>query len=1123
MATLGDLNPNLYKKSQLQLENEAKAQQQAQQDAVNRQSKDYIGTGVTPDQIRVTQAPKPFYEPSMNLSGIQENSYMGPTATMGQLNPALNQKTQLQLENEARQQKMTAQPEVQQNPQENEAMRQARARNESMINSGIVYGQQSTTPAQYDQNALNAQSGYGKTYGGRQNIAPELFTNRVASKVDRTDTQLDTLRKQQAAAAAKYKAIGGMITNPSNPLYGQQINALDDLKAANKAVTDYESGTGAQKQAEFQQQTEQLAGREASELAQNLGNMGNTGQQPQGYGIPSTGDATADMNIAMSNQMMRENEQLINDDKIRNDNLLRNQLINSYMQTNISDLGYNKDALNKMTTEQLMSLGSAEGLDMSTAVKDKLSAFGKLQIENEKLNRDFELADVEMTRRQMERQLGRSITEQEDFNTQQDTKLRRMLGMFGGGKVQDLAGNMAVMDAQQKGITALADLRADYGDRLDSLGRTYNKISSSHALAIKGIEYETNNAIETAFVGLQNKIDGYITAGVTNEKELNKVAMQGKKEFLKTYMEETSKGADRIQKQNETMFNQIMKLQEAQREEDKNMSSMYGVIFNGGKPVLDQNGMEVPTFDNMKFMREGDELRSTQEGIIYENGAPKLDSRGRTIPTLTARNADRTYESTQRNSDRTYDLQVSQENRQMSKDEYDRLKTYAEATGDYSVLGYGEQSGGYNVSGQPGQQINISGSKYPPVVQENGTVMFTPKLDASGKIVGTDRRECGEYVNDAIGTKMFGNEISQKIKQVKTQVPTAGSAFVQSTGNQYGHVGLVEGITATDEQGRPTQLQISDSNYKSRDTFDRTLVNITYDQSGNPVYTRTGAKPGKMRIEGFTNSFAGAQPVQAGPKQASKQVMDYATMYERNGNSFTNLDVPKAIKQQVVQYLAQKPQAVGTGVDALMSGIPAQAKTRVDQLLGGFDNEPMVKEYQVVQNAMDFVRELPNKTQNPSDDQALIYAFAKIMDPNSVVREGEYATVQKYAQKWADQYGGSFNMALNGTGFLSEDARNNIKKTLEGKYKASSNSYKSFRGDYVKRIDKAANKTIGNELLQDYAYLGAISQPTTSSTPQSQWGFTQMATKVPLRAPDGSPIYVPANEVQSALDAGATY
>lgn len=36
-----------------------------------------------------------------------------------------------------------------------------------------------------------------------------------------------------------------------------------------------------------------------------------------------------------------------------------------------------------------------------------------------------------------------------------------------------------------------------------------------------------------------------------------------------------------------------------------------------------------------------------------------------------------------------------------------------------------------------------------------------------------------------------------------------------------------------------------------------------------------------------------------------------------------------------------------------------------------------------------------------TDDQALIYTFAKVMDPNSVVRESEYDTVQRFSQSLA--------------------------------------------------------------------------------------------------------------------------
>lgn len=1100
MATLGDLNPNLYKKSQLQLENEARAAKQAQQDAVNRQSREYIGAGVTPDQIRVTPQPKPFTEPGANLSFVlqDQNQYMGPVATMGQLNPALNQKSQLQLENERRAQQATAQPVQQNIPGETDLMRQARERNQSMINEGITYGnQRSTTPAQYDTASFQAQSGYGNMRGGIQNIAPELFTGRVAPKVG-TDTRKTALEQKVTDAMARYKALGGIVPDPSHPRYREALQAYDDMQNSLRELFGYEQGEGRQVQQQLAQQTNQLAGREASEMAQTLGNLGSiAGGQDMLGGLPSTGDQRFDAQIAMAGGMYGDEMRLLEDQRKKNDELTKNRIINSLWQTNISELGYQKEDLNRMTTDQLMGLAATEGLDLSKSIKDRLSAVGKVQIENEKLAQERELADVEMTRRQFERQFGRAIAEREDFNTQQDTKLRRMLGMFGGGQVQDLAGNMAVMDAQEKGRQALDDLRADYGDRMDSLGRQYTAISQTHTNNIRLIENDMSNKIEGAFANLLGQIDGYIESGVKNEAEITKAVLGAKKEYLKTYMDVTNQAADFIQKQNEQTFNQIMKLQEAQREEDKSLSAMYGVVFQGGRPALDQNGMEIPTFDNMKFMREGDKLRSEQEGIIYENGQPKLDSRGRTIPTFSARQ----FASQEMRADRSYALQISQENRQLAKDEYQKLKDYAEATGDYSVLGYG-------APGQPGQQVDIRGSKYPPVIQNNGTVIFTPPLTQNGRIAG-GRVQCGEYVNDALGTKMFGDSIEQKRTKITTQIPTAGSAFIQTTKGPYGHVGLVEGVLAMDNQGRPTQLQISDSNYKSQGVFDRTTIDIKYGANGQPTYYRNGAK---ISIDGFTNSFAGAQPVQAGPQQPNAEMEKYVTMYKNNGNSFAGLEIPKAKKAQVQEYVLTKEPSTPQSV---LAKIPKEYLTAVTGKANQFDAEQQVKNFQVIQNTMDTIRNIPTNTKNPSDDQMLIYGFAKIMDPNSVVREGEYKTVQDYAQSLFNKYSAGMQQAFTGEGFLTEQARSNIKRTLEAKAKTSKKEYENIRSQYIKSIDKLAGKKVGADILQDYAI-------NVQEAPQTQWSWAAKSAMMPgeILVQDkatGQQGYIPANEFDSNL------
>lgn len=149
----------------------------------------------------------------------------------------------------------------------------------------------------------------------------------------------------------------------------------------------------------------------------------------------------------------------------------------------------------------------------------------------------------------------------------------------------------------------------------------------------------------------------------------------------------------------------------------------------------------------------------------------------------------------------------------------------------------------------------------------------------------------------------------------------------------------------------------------------------------------------------------------------------------------------------------RKAKAGGAG---LLGGLTAaQINATVNQIAGSFDNEAVVKNFNVLNEANQFVKSLSDSTTNPVDDQGLIYALAKSLDPSSAVREGEYATAQKYAQSLIQSYGKSVTQALNGTGFLSDDARANIKKTIESKYQASLQNYNNVYNQYQQRIQVA--------------------------------------------------------------------
>lgn len=129
-----------------------------------------------------------------------------------------------------------------------------------------------------------------------------------------------------------------------------------------------------------------------------------------------------------------------------------------------------------------------------------------------------------------------------------------------------------------------------------------------------------------------------------------------------------------------------------------------------------------------------------------------------------------------------------------------------------------------------------------------------------------------------------------------------------------------------------------------------------------------------------------------------------------------------------------------------------RTQRRIDQVTKGFDAQPTVKRVQVLSEAANFARSLNPNTANPQDDQALIYGFAKAMDPESVVREGEYATVQKYSQSWAQKFGFDVARIFSNTTFLTPQARQNMKDTILQRFQAARGSYDALRKSYGTKV-----------------------------------------------------------------------
>lgn len=189
-------------------------------------------------------------------------------------------------------------------------------------------------------------------------------------------------------------------------------------------------------------------------------------------------------------------------------------------------------------------------------------------------------------------------------------------------------------------------------------------------------------------------------------------------------------------------------------------------------------------------------------------------------------------------------------------------------------------------------------------------------------------------------------------------------------------------------------------------------------------------------------------------------------------------DTAKDLKTEVVEAGGRKLlinsstgetiRDLGEASSSLDNGLtPNQINSTVNSIASAFDNEPIVKNYNTVQEGYQTLQTIGVETKSPADDIAFIYGFAKIMDPNSVVREGEYNTVQRYAQTWADNFGFNAKRVFSNTNFLTADAKQKMLNALKPKVDTITNQYTNLKSEYQRQIDDAYSGKPRS--IQDYS------------------------------------------------------
>lgn len=125
-----------------------------------------------------------------------------------------------------------------------------------------------------------------------------------------------------------------------------------------------------------------------------------------------------------------------------------------------------------------------------------------------------------------------------------------------------------------------------------------------------------------------------------------------------------------------------------------------------------------------------------------------------------------------------------------------------------------------------------------------------------------------------------------------------------------------------------------------------------------------------------------------------------------------------------------------------------------------FNNRQEVKDFRTVQSAYNSVQAA---ARNPSaaGDLSLIFAYMKILDPGSVVREQEFANAQNAAGV-PDRIRNLYNRALNGqrlnpnqrNDFLNQ--ANNLFQTRQQTYRGIENEYRGYAESYGVSPDRVA-------------------------------------------------------------------
>ena len=340
-------------------------------------------------------------------------------------------------------------------------------------------------------------------------------------------------------------------------------------------------------------------------------------------------------------------------------------------------------------------------------------------------------------------------------------------------------------------------------------------------------------------------------------------------------------------------------------------------------------------------------------------------------------------------------------------------------------------------------------------------------------------------VNTRIGAQIFADNL--KRSGGDTNAALGGYNTGQLNPNSP-YVGRVLGAMGTKE---PVMVAAAPTNTMSDASGPPPGITPT---AGQAPQSPQAPAPGVTMPTGGQSGIIGANNPQflnlliAGAATGNKYIMDASktllsgmkqgidVLNSRSPEYLASLDIMKNFQQTMqksqIEEMFKNPQVANSAYRETANGLrkdfEANKDVQVMNVLG--------QSYANIQSAL--------KTPGREGDVALIYALMKIFDPNSVVRESEYAMAAA-GRDAASAAQGAFQRVVQGGGALLPEERENFRKVVENMIQAQQGRYDSKK-DFYTSLSKRYGVDPGHVIVpSDPNNSYSTQQNTTPGTPNA--------------------------------------